>query len=336
MKRIDALKSALWVFALVAGCNNQGGPIPFEDFASASAEAACASASRCGTVRVYEQLLRQEVTDCPEQLARISTLAGTFDRFEASIDAGRLAYDPNKARECVNEYESAECDDILAFQSCREAFRGLVPPGGECSATFDCVSTSRCMGASDNGCTLGRCEHVPQLGEPCTSFCADEAFCDTDSSTCVLRREQGAACTNSECAAFLTCREGVCAGPPTEGEACTWTCASNLICATNAEGARTCRRPRTDGTCQTFQDCPIDQHCNRASPEAAEGTCGAYPTLGQRCEFACARGSYCDGSNNTCVAISEPVAIGGACEVDRECATGRCDEGICAARVLCE
>lgn len=299
-------------------------PIPLDAYATESARALCKTAERCGTLYFVAFLVQEQVTDCTAQMAQLLE-NNLVAQLRASIAAGRIVYDPERARRCVNGSMNIACGADVETEDCRNTFQGLVPDGGECTNAEECGAESDCVGA--NGCEMrGTCVHVPQRGESCTVECAGDSFCD-DSGMCSARHAMGASCgSDLECDPQLACIGGACAPRtrPVEGEECEGSCAPGFVCD-DSERGRVCRTPRTDGTCTNALDCPERQLCQDDS------TCGPYPTAGQACRFVCASGARC--LEGMCYTIIE---TGSPCQYNGECATTHCNAGTCATPFVCE
>ncbi len=92
------------------------------------------------------------------------------------------------------------CAEIGAV--CRD---GLCVPlglaGSPCTTAKECSPFLLCNRDSQ------RCEEVPSLGEPCSTICAGEAWCD--GSLCLAPKENGEPCGASDQCLSLNCEEGV-------------------------------------------------------------------------------------------------------------------------------
>ena len=150
-----------------------------------------------------------------------------------------------------------------------------------CDATFDLV---------DLALRPPSCEH------PCALFFGERGLREPCQSTNGL----------SDCARGLACIEGECLdpcddAPPSEGDACQWTCADGLWC----------RR------------------------EQSEGVCLPLPTPGEPCtpHWACASEAWCDfeaEDDPTCVTRLDD---GASCSAHTQCNSGHCPDGRCRSRL---
>jgi len=320
--------------ASAVGCNNGPSTIEFGDLSGRFGTSYCSYATRCGATAVFETLLlHSTITNCSAQTG--TYLANTqFAQYQEAIDRGTLAYDGNRAAQCLAAFDGLSCDPgAIGSQpaACDETFIGMVADGGACTISEECGTHSTCVGA---GASCGMCTHTPQLGEACTSSCATNAYCSM--GTCVARVASGGACTAtiaSQCAAGLSCQAMTCTTTTraAAGQPCgNGGCQTGLVCAFTGT-ATMCRAPRTDGTCQGLlagNDCPSGMTCSASL--GMTGTCVAYPVLGDPCTNVCAAPGRC--VNMVCHRAGE---LGETCDLGADCISGLCDAGVCSAPPLC-
>ena len=304
-------------------------PVAAEKFAEEYSSALCAREQRCGSLAPY--LVDQCKTDAAERI-------GATD-VQKAVAAGRLTYDADKARACVDGIQNAPClsgnisDEVQA--TCYAALQGTVQKGAACSFLFECAAGT-CQ-LSDEGTCPGVCpteELVSGLGQQCSNF------------------------RNPKCdeRAGLRCSNGVCVQPAAEGASCIDNngCKSGLLCIYKDDAAEsgTCMPLAKEGShCQDDAECAAGLFCTGdsiCSPRLAEGKpCGLAPDdidaaqRGAECQdgLTC-KGSGLDSEGNpiagTCSKIS---AEGGACQATPEnvqlfltgCQIGLdCTNGACA------
>jgi hypothetical protein len=231
---------------------------------------------------------------------------GALDR---SIDAGRVAYHPDRAEACFAAYEATyaagACANITetfadpSGTACGEAFSGLGGPAAPCAGDHECEDGLTCVGYTRND--DGACTAPPAIGEPCgpgraadgsreaTTLefgdhppCAAGARCDGSDGTCVAAGAAGASCFEDDaCAAPLGCKMGECSaeGPSAAGGACLShdDCEVGLYCDAPAGGGPgACAVKRTAGAACTVT--PFDSECaGRCAGESGEpGTCASF------------------------------------------------------------
>lgn len=317
---VNDVRIVLVVGLALAGCSDG---LSADEFDDAVLDARCAYYRRCG--------LAASVDDCRAFYARSSVDSPDV---RTSLEAGRLVFDPERARRCVDSYAQLTCDtlppDRAARDACAEVFTGTIAPGDACAFGEECASGACAREACPDACCAGVCvvpRPTPDVGEPCTSLCVDGAFCNVD-AVCQALLPEGAACTGPECAAGLYCAGlatsggGACTPLPRRGEACESPCAElGSVCwqgtcaALGLPGA-----PCGDaGACSLFYDC---------APDSA--TCTALPTLGMSCSTTCADGAYCE--QGACV---DQKPDGESCVYGDECASHLCSAGACVAVARC-
>jgi hypothetical protein len=284
-------KTSTWLSLVVAvgaaACG--GGGVKLTDLADEVHDAQCEWAVRCG------------VLPNTEACAALGTADDEIAQLQASVDAGRLSYDEDKAADCVDAFADASCELFgvsEAAQACEEVFTGLVADGGTCYDDEECVSDNcqQTDPACDMACCAGTCmpgDPEAQIGEDCSEAdCVDGAHCAFDSASSTFKCEADIA----------------------EGQACTGGgCADGLFCdVTDPQtGAGTCKAPADEGqTCNPqsfFGACArIDNWCNPATSK-----CEKRKAPGEACDVEidnCVE--YAECQNGTCVG---DVAEGAAC-----------------------
>ncbi|MBO6934225.1 MAG: hypothetical protein JJ863_04600 [Deltaproteobacteria bacterium] len=348
------------VLALVGvGCgdDNGGGGVSLEDAPAAVAESFCNPVEACLGDLTSLFLGGQACTDVFEP----AITNGSAPLWQASIDAGRLAYDGSKLDDCIEAASALGCDALEArdIAACDEAFEGLVEPGGACVAEVDCAGEAYC--ASDAACP-GVCTLRAGGGESCTSNegCVSGLICG--SGTCVMPAGDGESCGGSsaiECEAGLLCTGETDTDPGTckafsavfteaVGAPCNLVdgldplCQEGLSCVVEdfdfatMEVTQTCAAPSSSGGACNLgfpEVCPTGEYCN-ANPMAGmfDGTCVALPAAGETCRDVgdglgqpCAPAHAC--VSGTCRALQ---ANGASCTSAGECYSGNCEGGLCA------
>jgi hypothetical protein len=87
--------------------------------------------------------------------ARFEAQIGELD---ASVAAGRIRFDPEQARRCLDGLDFGTCrefwgGDIYEPPACELAMVGTVVVGGACTSQWDCAGEATC---SDGVCVAGR------------------------------------------------------------------------------------------------------------------------------------------------------------------------------------
>ncbi|MGZ3457001.1 MAG: hypothetical protein ACXU86_00690 [Archangium sp.] len=318
--------------ALLSACGNSKPPPPTpitaETFPAEYAQALCTREQQC------LQLAPYLIDQCK---ANAATLIGTTD-VKKAVDAGRLVYDQDKARQCIDGIAATRCaqvlqdfimlnDDVQA--SCYAALQGTVQKSGTCSFSFECASGS--CGLSDQGTCPGTCPaEVLGEGETCSRIrpgspqCDDRAGLRCSGGTCVKPAGQDASCLdNAGCKSGFICVESKCVPLAKEGSGCSEdaSCAEGLFCTGDnvcaprvAEGKPCAYAPDNvdaalrgaaclDGlTCKggglDNQGNPIPGTCTKVAAEG--GACQAPPADAQLTLSGCQAGLAC--VNGTCTA----------------------------------
>lgn len=248
---------------------------------------------------------------------------------EQSLADGHLVYDGEAAAQCVAQTKAYICDEIATDRpaACNDVFRGTLPQGATCRPE-SCAPGLRCV--RDTEC-YGVCEPVSTA----CGACADNQYCDFNTSTCRARVGDSAACPiESACEDGLICDgdPGTCRVPGVQakGEPCleTEACGRGLVC-----GGSTCQPYFVVDEGFACGDLPALQICGPGlicfDPEDDPiGTCQPPRQLGESCfsGFNCAPDLYCDGVSGVCQATKP---FGASCTSDAQCTSRACDAGLC-------
>ncbi len=143
---------SLWIVLLVAcGGGKGGGAGSAGGAAQAALEQTCEMAFACQAEfpdggSSFEQLFGTSEADCIAMLREVFEPA----EIQASVDAGRIIYDPGDAQVCLDARASITCaqfwgtDEFVLPPECQTSFVGTVPVGGTCTITSDCVTGGTC------------------------------------------------------------------------------------------------------------------------------------------------------------------------------------------------
>ncbi|MDI1483780.1 hypothetical protein [Polyangium sp. y55x31] len=321
--RFAILTASLFTLVAVAACSddtesgNPTGPT-LEEAGEKTIEVRCAASVACG--------LYESDAEC-----RASVL-DTNAQYEASVEAGRVKYHPEKLQACLDGLkgvlEDCSISDLFGAPSkandvaCAEAFEPTVADGGKCYASLECISQS-CTLPCIEGCCEGTCAPSTRakIGESCANgeTCEDNAYCQTDDmgnpTTCAAQVDAGGACTSFD------------------------QCKLPSFCALDfMTGMGTCVVPAAhDATCDqkaVFKCDRLDDYCDPTTNKCTTGKAiGEACPMGVQCipYATCDAGGMCKkkpGEGGTCDPMSFAECLGDLqCEMDGTCkfpATNAC------------
>jgi hypothetical protein len=268
---------------VVAGC--RPGPVHFVQYCTEWAAMACDLAERCSCLGdvTYER--------CPNLME-----AQCQDDVVVPVQSGRLIYDEDAARECLDAWRDVLDDCSIVGdevpEACRRALVGHTPEGQACAADRECQPPLLCHWSV--------CTRMPGDGEQCFNGmeCATGLYCTYD-MICQVPRDVGGSCPEERRA----CREGLYC------ESLTTTCqqavGAGASCATNSE------------MCLEGLYCDFATATCVPSP-GGDGDC--YASRG-----ACADGLYCEAG-----ARCQPrKPAGETCYDATECLSHNCTDEVC-------
>ena len=198
------LPGVSWIVccAMLGSCSGENsdggnGGLTIMEFGRRLSAAYCERMFRCCTdSEIAERTLFsenpvQDPESCSEAVESWSALdlLGLME----SMNAGRVAFDEERAAECLEEIDAEGCELGLAVvpfdMGCDDAFVPLVEDGGSCEFDEDCKGGL---------CVDSVCARLPDVGEPCLYDCVPGAFCASDDGTCRELLPDGAPCWNSD------------------------------------------------------------------------------------------------------------------------------------------
>jgi hypothetical protein len=321
---------AVVALGLLAGCGKS--PVASQDFARDYAQASCAQSARCN-------LLDAALIAACE--GSVGAVLG--DDVQKGIAAGRIHYDEDLARSCIDGIRGAPClrdglpDSVQA--DCLAAVSGTVAPGASCTGLFECAG--------------GLC--VPSTAGACPSACPTVLG---PAASCSLH--QGPECDVRQ---SLTCIQGQCRTPGKDGAACDTDldCDTEHVCSAGTCAPLLGQDAECDGdaACQAGLAC-IEERCVQRAGEGAP--CARTPDEADAAfRFAqCSEGLVCRGSGLTTTGdavpgtCQRPSDLGGSCTDEPAglqewldgcltgllCASGRCGTppatGACAPHDACD
>lgn len=210
----------------------------------------------------------------------------------ASANGGRLGYNTDAARACVEAVRNAACTgDLLVPTSVRETcdkvFTGRKGEGEACIHPAECQGLdAACEKTCSDSCCQGACKlgaGTAAIGESCAMKpCAEDAYCKMGADpTCTAKVGPGDSCAESS----VACPANYACDPNT------------LTCFKQADPGGQCNSDLAADGC--FH---IAEYC-----DAEAKTCKPLPKPGEPCKSntwaanVCAFGyAYCDGPTTTC------------------------------------
>jgi hypothetical protein len=258
-----------------AGGTGADAGIPFSQFCPAMRhgleEMAYVSATSCGEGLLREDMrhLRSfefisvpillELSNCEDG----GELGKRAQSFSASMDAGRMAYDPYAAAECRDlpipdaSVQLGENEQYFMPEPCSRVFLGRVAIGGACSYHEECEGQTQCVPSGEASCG-GTCQARLAVGVPCDpqrTLCAIGSHCGSSDAgyLCAPNSGQGGPCEDDmDCKPGFECDNNVCRGQSPVDGGCQAVgedsdCADGLFCVDAGMGAGVCRRLALNG-----------------------------------------------------------------------------------------
>lgn len=236
--------------------------IPLQDLATPFAESYCSVLFRC-----CDQEERTPVgggdlqIDASSESTCTSEFADILNQFvvpswSAGVSEGRLAYDPQAAKACLDAFDSADCSAFPAGDAvgsgqgdCEDIIEPQVELGGTCKLDAECKEGRCATGESETG----TCEALLSEGETCEGgVCEDGLYCESWNNACQQKKSVGEQCSGDrECTSSI----------------CELGDGTSEVCKSKKSGGETCTR---DEACASG-------YCDRSDSESGEGTCLAEP-----------------------------------------------------------
>lgn len=265
----------------------------------------------------------------------------------SAIKAGRILYNGNNAKLCLDATATATCDKTDAEgrvqpQACRDVYRGTLAADAACYFDQECISGDCQIQVADETCAVGKCigdtppstEPAPN-GAPCDFIagCAPGSMCNQITRVCETLHGSGQDCvTTAECAYGLGCA-GVprtCKPLPPLGQPCPdgecrddgARCTTSGCVAIGLPGA----------TCNSSSECSPYYTCDFSTQK-----CKRSPITGEACQSGnqrCFDASYCDSATLKCIPYRGTRET---CTSSLQCASNSCDltTNVCAEPATC-
>ena len=191
----------LLAFSLASACSDSDGrPAPvrpltvlgmFEEHAAIVCEKlyTCCTSEERGSHFIGTDPPPTSEAECRDLF--IATSVGWY--LDPLVQKGTVAFDPEAAAACLDEFRAAACSDpapsAVARLRCPLALHGTLAVGEPCEEHDECTGFER----GTHGCSE-TCVPLPVEGEACALFgCAEPLTCIDD--RCEPRRGAGAPCT---------------------------------------------------------------------------------------------------------------------------------------------
>ena len=329
------MRRALAILVALGACGDNIKGIELDELEGSRRAAECERLVRCGSF--------------DDQASCVAFFRDDFDpALAASVDVGKLRFDPLAAEACNRALATRSCDATAADMrsdppECRHVLRGTIVPGANCVADRECT-TGRCdaPACTPDACCAGGCEAFAPpaaIDAMCTADvgCVDGAFCGSDLK-CHALAAVGAECEEDDhCAVGLACigatelQKGNCRALPKIGEACPY-----LRCAeigARCDGSICVAVGLTGDSCANANECSSFLYCDATSK------CANIPGLGEACHGRCAGEAWCDFNGAPVGTCRSPQPNAAPCTSDNQCVTQFCDEqpifDACAQPALC-
>lgn len=243
-------------------------------FCTALAEAQCSAEAVKSCYSSSDESLPDDTASCVDKRSAVSLCRASVT---GGVDLGSPTYNPQvDTTACIDAHRGVYSDARLtmaelttALETCIQVFSGPGGNGAECGNDYDCSTTDELRCVRKPGAASGTCAEPVEIGggEDCSAAeatCAEDFFCDADSSACLKLKAADAACSaTTPCLPDLLCavaagdEEGVCEAKIANNQDCT------LAEASSCEGGF-CNAPsgQTEGKCastlvlaQTSESC---------------------------------------------------------------------------------
>jgi hypothetical protein len=215
----------LSILVALAGCGSSssgGGSVARADFASESAKATCHHLYKCCDATELMSDPTWGTTEAECATMQTSTVTTSLMNLLAGVDAGRITYHADRAKQCLDSLTALSCDWGIYYNAhnvtgCAHVFDGTVATGSACTMDEECTS-GFCMGGST-------CAARGASGDACTAptACADGLYCPVSAGDhCVAVKKIGEACDVS-----ISCENASCVIP--DGQT-SGTCGAPMMC----------------------------------------------------------------------------------------------------------
>ena len=200
--RTSTLGSAVMILTVVpwAACGKSS-EVAIDDFGAEASAVVCD--------KVYQCCQAMELVEHMDHSGGREACGGKNGKslgFWAAVmkqerERGRLDYDPEQARRCLDAFAAAGCQDHkrnAALAGCDQFIAARTPPGQSCRASESCQNGA-CVGATAD--REGTCRAFVGEGESCaTDPCGKGLYCEPGVKTCQRPRPDGARCNlHGEC-----------------------------------------------------------------------------------------------------------------------------------------
>ncbi len=332
---------SLMMMVLLCGACSANNPVSIEEFADQNSNAVCEFQTKCGEAK--DVAACRAVHSAGPSFTSATVLAG--------VKAGRIKYDGDLARKCLDELGSRSCDVTTASyhgypEACVSVFQGTLHGGAACAVGGECISQRCEIPACNMSCCTGTCQGddppvLAKVGASCaTNLCEGEAFCELASMTCVALKHLGETCKEAfSCADGLYCLNSTktCGPLPGLGEPCPDGGCRDRGAHCSA-ATKTCVKVGLPGDpCSLAEDDCSDLYVCGPNNQCYAGiSLGAPCMMFQQCADA---GAFCDiPANATMGTCTAPKPDGASCRTQLDCASNVCDPAskTCVADVSCD
>ncbi|MBZ4420746.1 hypothetical protein [Myxococcus sp. RHSTA-1-4] len=324
MRGWHVVLAVMWAGLAACGGSDGGGgvveetvPVERADFNAKAAEALCERYARCGLIEDRERCQAQELS------SGFVRQVGLGTRHDAALTDGRVRYDADVARQCVEHLRGGSCEDTpvslpmrnrgIEYDTQCRFLLGQVEDGGTCQWSTECRDGAYCDALPWTCGGACRREPLPEfilatdacppgtvlIGGRCLTPGGEGARCGAEDGIPVGVCDQGTWCDQA------SRTHGTCQPMSREGEACDdyegARCGWSLFCRDGR-----CQKPRGEGESCTApglgrfgtQECRDELFCDGDSRQP--GTCRPRRGAGAACRgpFECETGMDCPGAKS--------------------------------------